>query len=119
MAPPVYDFISDSYTASKPYKLSVVPRKSTPAKAKKSANDEMVDLIGYLGGETPKQQTRAVKLTSQDARVDFSKQPKATQQQFELKLVGDKPGKILDDQKAALFLERVEHYVRDPSELVY
>lgn len=80
----------------------------------------MLDLIGFLGGEQPRkeQQPRAVKLTTDDGKLSFSESKKGPQYQVELKLADDAPGKILNDPKAALFLDRVEYYVRNPTELV-
>ena len=118
MAQPTYDFITDSYESSTPYQLNVSASKyASSTKSTKSSDDEMLDLIGYLGGAKPQQQSRAVKLTGGDARIDFSKQSKAPSQQVELKLQGGAPGKILNDQNANVFLDRIEYYVRNPSEL--
>ncbi|KAI9497296.1 hypothetical protein BDB00DRAFT_23255 [Zychaea mexicana] len=119
LAPPTYDFINDSYEPSKPYMLNVSSSKSmSSGKSAQSSDDEMLELIGFLGGEKPAQEApRAVRLTGGDARIDFSNQPKALAQQVELKLQGGAPGKILNDQNATVFLDRVEYYVRNPSEL--
>ncbi|KAI8144083.1 hypothetical protein BJV82DRAFT_608258 [Fennellomyces sp. T-0311] len=117
LAPPTYDFITDSYESSKPYTLNVSSSKSVSSgKTTKSADDEMLDLIGFFADEQPQKQARAVRLTTEDARIDFSVQPKPSVQ-VELKLQGGPPGKILNDQNAAVFLDRVEYYVRNPSEL--
>ncbi|KAI9244960.1 hypothetical protein BDA99DRAFT_549281 [Phascolomyces articulosus] len=120
LAPPTYDFITDSYESSKPYQLNVSSSKpvSSGNTSTKSSDDDMLDLIGFLAGEQPqKEQPRAVRLTGGDARIDFSKQSKAPSHQVELKLQGGAPGKILNDQNASVFLDRVEYYVRNPSEL--
>lgn len=118
LAPPTYDFITDSYEAAKPYELVVSASKPVASSApSKSADEEMVDLIGYLGGEEPAQAAQSIKLTTKDARINFGELPRQARHQVELKLKDDKPGKILNDPKAAAFLERVEYYVRNPSEL--
>lgn len=118
LAPPTYDFITDSYEPPKPYELVVSASKPVASSApSKSADEEMVDLIGYLGGEEPAQTAQSIKLTTQDARINFADLPRQARLQVELKLKDDKPGKILNDPKAASFLERVEYYVRNPSEL--
>ena len=118
LAPPTYDFITDSYEASNPYLLNVSSTKPVSAlKPKKSADDEMLDLIGYLANQQPKKQPRAVRLTTEDARIDFGTQPKSSVQ-VELKLQGGAPGKILNNPNATVFLDRVEYYVKNPSELI-
>ncbi|KAF7725103.1 hypothetical protein EC973_000429 [Apophysomyces ossiformis] len=120
LAPPVYDFISDSYEPCKPYTLNVSPAQridlSTPRS--RSGDDEMLDLIDYLGGTRSTTQPRAVKLTTSDSRINFSEQQPKHSYNVELKLQGDAPGKILNDKKAAAFLDRVEFYIKSPTELV-
>ncbi|KAI8365262.1 uncharacterized protein BYT42DRAFT_158332 [Radiomyces spectabilis] len=119
LAEPSYDFITDSYSASKPYTLNVTATKRVDGGAKKSQGDDMLDLISYLGNEKPKAAPRAVGLTSEDVRLDFAKQPQnQVIHQVEMKLEGGAPGKILNDAKAAVFFDRLEHYVKNPSELV-
>lgn len=118
MSPPTYDFITDSYEPSKPYELNVsASQRVESGKAPKSQDEEMVDFISFLGGEEPKKETpRAIGLSTKNAQIDFSAQPKVSHQ-VEIKLQDNVPGKILNDQKAATFLDRVEYYVRNPSEL--
>ncbi|KAG0169955.1 hypothetical protein DFQ28_007094 [Apophysomyces sp. BC1034] len=120
LAPPVYDFITDSYESSKPYTLNVSPSRRIDLSPRKtrSADDDMMDLIGYLGGERAPVQSRVVKLTTEDSRLNFSEQPAKYSYNVELKLQGDAPGKILNDKKAAAFLDRVEFYIKTPTELV-
>ncbi|KAI9321495.1 hypothetical protein BX666DRAFT_2017439 [Dichotomocladium elegans] len=121
LSPPTYDFITDSYAPSKPYQLEVSAAKRVDAgKPRKSENDDMLDLIGFLGGEQPaKEAPRAIRLTTQDARIIAKDEPKiSSSYQVEIKLKDSVPGKILDNQKAAVFLDRVEYYVRNPSELI-
>lgn len=115
MNEPTYDFITDSYQTSKPYKMSV----SAPKTAKQSSSSDMLDLIGYLGGEKPKVESRRVNLTTKDTRLDFSSQPKSTNKYtVEVKLDGGVPGAVLNNAKANTFLDRVDYYIRNPSELV-
>lgn len=118
LSPPTYDFITDSYEPSKPYELNVsASQRVESGKAPKSQDEEMVDFISFLGGEEPKKETpRAIGLSTKNAQIDFSAQPKVSHQ-VEIKLQDNVPGKILNDQKAATFLDRVEYYVRNPSEL--
>ena len=86
---------------------------------KSSANNDMLDLIGYLGGSVKKVQERRVQLTTKNATLDFANQPKqGNQYHVQVKLDGGVPGKILANAKANAFLDRVEYYVRNPSELV-
>ncbi|KAI8888778.1 hypothetical protein K501DRAFT_282633 [Backusella circina FSU 941] len=112
---PTYDFITDSYQTSKPYKLSV----SAPKTPKQTSSSDMLDLIGYLGGEKPKVESRRINLTTKDTRLDFSNQPKNNNKYtVEVKLDGGVPGAILNNAKANTFLDRVDYYIRNPSELV-
>ncbi|KAK4519969.1 uncharacterized protein ATC70_010213 [Mucor velutinosus] len=115
---PTYDFITDSYQNSKPYVMQVSGYQRIVSQQKKRSSDhEMLDLIDYLGGASRKQEPRRIQLSTKNAKLDFTQQPKQTHA-VEIKLDGGKPGKILNDQKANAFLERVEFYVRNPSELV-
>lgn len=92
LAEPTYDFITDSYQASKPYVLSVAQKKAQ-AKAK---TGEMLDLISYLGGE--------------------KKQVAPSDNKFiHVKLEGSRT--IVQEQKANAFLHRIEHYISNPNEL--
>lgn len=119
LAEPTYDFITDSYQNSKPYVMQVGGYQRIVSQQKKRSSDhEMLDLIDYLGGASTKQEpARRIQLSTKNAKLDFTQQPKQTHA-VEIKLDGGKPGKILNDQKANAFLERVEFYVRNPSELV-
>jgi hypothetical protein len=86
---------------------------------KSSADKDMLDLIDYLGGQPAHVQSRRVQLETKQAKIDFSKQPKQSNQyHVDVKLDGGVPGKILNDAKANAFLDRVEYYVRNPTELV-
>lgn len=118
LAEPTYDFITDSYQTSKPYVLNVDSQKRVSQQStKKLADLEMVDLIGYLGGEKkPSSSARSIKLSSTSDKLDFTK--KQDNYQVQVKLDGGVPGKILNDQKANAFLSRVEYYIRNPNELV-
>ncbi|KAI9016576.1 hypothetical protein CLU79DRAFT_763318 [Phycomyces nitens] len=119
LAPTVYDFISDTDEPSKPYVLSLSPSKRIDlGQPKKSSDDDMLDLIGFLGGESPASKARTVKLVTGESKINFGEQPSKYTYSVEFKLQGDKPGKILNDGKAAAFLDRVEYYVRHPTELV-
>lgn len=120
LSEPNYDFITDSYSNGKPYVMSVSASQRVyhSQKPKSSANSEMLDLIDFLGGEKPKLESRRVKLGTQAATLDFSKQPKQQQYHVEVKLDGGAPGKILNNQKATAFLDRVEYYIKNPNELV-
>lgn len=114
LAEPTYDFITDSYQTSKPYVLSVASQQRIIQKQAKKSNDaEMMDLISYLGGEKPIQQARRISLQSD--KLDFTKQDNYN---VKVKLDGGVPGKILNDAKANAFLHRIEHYIRNPNELV-
>ncbi|KAI8640999.1 hypothetical protein BD408DRAFT_418916 [Parasitella parasitica] len=119
LAEPAYDFITDSYQNSKPYVMQVGGYQRIVSQPKKRSSDhEMLDLIDYLGSAPAKKPvTYNVRLSTKNAKLDFNQQPKETHA-VEIKLDGGKPGKILNDQKAAAFLDRVEFYVRNPSELV-
>jgi hypothetical protein len=119
LAEPTYDFITDSYQSSKPYVMQVGGYQRIVSQQKKRSSDnEMLDLIDYLGGaSTKKQESRRIQLLTKNAKLDFTQQPKETHA-IEIKLDGGKPGKILNDSKANAFLDRVEFYVRNPSELV-
>ncbi|KAG2229119.1 hypothetical protein INT48_002935 [Thamnidium elegans] len=88
LAEPTYDFITDSYQTSKPYVLSVQDKKTR-------VNSE-VDLIGYLAGER--------KATSKLSRT------------VEIRLDGGE--KINNNEKAKTFLHRIDHYIRNPNELL-
>ncbi|GAA5813985.1 hypothetical protein MFLAVUS_007475 [Mucor flavus] len=88
LAEPTYDFITDSYQTSKPYVLSVQDKKTR-------VNSE-VDLIGYLAGER--------KPTSKLTRT------------VEIRLDGGE--KINNNEKAKTFLHRIDHYIRNPNELL-
>ncbi len=90
---------------------------SRTATKKKSKDQEMVDLIGYLGGEK-KKESSVIRLKTNDTRLDFTKQEKKYKYDVQVKLDGGVPGKILKDTKATAFLDRVEYYVRNPNELV-
>ncbi|KAG1445934.1 hypothetical protein G6F56_009740 [Rhizopus delemar] len=118
LAEPSYDFITDSYHPSKPYVLTVDRTQTIVSEKVQSKDQEMVDLIGYLGGQVEKKESRNIRLTTQDATLDFTKQEKKHRYNVQVKLDGGVPGKILNDPKAAAFLDRVEYYVRHPNELV-
>ncbi|CAO3702222.1 unnamed protein product [Rhizopus stolonifer] len=118
LAEPSYDFITDSYNPSKPYVLTVDRTQTIVPEKVQSKDQEMVDLIGYLGGQVEKKESRNIRLTTQDATLDFTKQEKKHRYNVQVKLDGGVPGKILNDPKAAAFLDRVEYYVRHPNELV-
>lgn len=119
LAEPSYDFITDSYTTSKPYVMHVGSKNRIVQPKKSSADREMLDLIDYLGGQPASVQSRRIQLQTKEAKIDFSKQPKQTNQyHINVKLDGGVPGKILNDKKANAFLDRVEYYVRNPTELV-
>lgn len=113
LAEPSYDFITDSYVGSKPYVLNVDGlQRMTKTKAKK---ETMVDIIDYLGGQPSKAPVRTVSLNQQP--LDASSQ----QQQgyyVDIKLEGGAPGKVLSDQRAKLFMDRLEYYIRHPEDFV-
>ncbi|CEP15596.1 hypothetical protein [Parasitella parasitica] len=119
LAEPTYDFITDSYQNSKPYVMQVGSSQRIVSQPKKRSSDqEMLDLIDYLSGAPAKTAaTRSIRLSTANAKLDLSQRPRETHA-VEIKLDGGKPGKILNDPKAAAFLDRVEFYVRNPSELV-
>lgn len=117
LAEPTYDLITDSHQPSKPYILTVDRTRSVTVEKKKSKDQEMVDLIGYLGGEK-KKESSVIRLKTNDTRLDFTKQEKKYKYDVQVKLDGGVPGKILKDTKATAFLDRVEYYVRNPNELV-
>lgn len=115
LAEPTYDFITDSYQTSKPYVLSVGSHSSKKKQTKK--NDEMMDLISYLGGETNKpKQNKSIRLSSEIKPLDFTS--KFNETFVKVKLEGGAPGQILKQEKANAFLHRVEHYINHPNELV-
>ncbi|KAG1048157.1 hypothetical protein G6F43_009433 [Rhizopus delemar] len=118
LAEPTYDFITDSHQPSKPYVLTVDRTRSVTVEKKKSEDQEMVDLIGYLGGEKKKKEGGVIGLKTNETRLDFTKQEKKYKYNVQVKLDGGVPGKILKDTKATAFLDRVEYYVRNPNELV-
>ncbi|KAI8077919.1 uncharacterized protein B0P05DRAFT_543325 [Gilbertella persicaria] len=121
LAEPTYDFITDAYEPAKPYVMTVGShQRIVPPTPKRSSDHELLDLIDYLGGQSTKkvQEERRVQLTTKSATLDFSTQPKQLQYHVQVKLDGGVPGKILGDQKANAFLDRVEYYVRNPTELV-
>lgn len=118
LAEPTYDFITDSHQPSKPYVLTVDRTRSVTVEKKKSEDQEMVDLIGYLGGEKKKKEGGVIGLKTDETRLDFTKQEKKYKYNVQVKLDGGVPGKILKDTKATAFLDRVEYYVRNPNELV-
>ena len=46
---------------------------------KRSSDHEMLDLIDYLGGaSTKKQESRRIQLSTKNAKLDFTQQPKQT-----------------------------------------
>jgi hypothetical protein len=118
LAEPTYDFITDSYSTSKPYVMRVGNSQRIVQPKKSSADKDMLDLIDYLGGAQPPKESRRVQLQTTQAKIDFSKQTKHKQYHIDVKLDGGVPGKILNDAKANAFLDRVDYYVRNPTELV-
>ncbi|KAI8979465.1 hypothetical protein BDF20DRAFT_869707 [Mycotypha africana] len=99
-----YDFITDSYENGKPYVLQVEPVGSAASSStSRKEHDDMVDFIHYLG----------------DSQREASRHhtSSAATQLFDIKLDGKVPGKILNDAKAKVFLDRVEYYVHHPGEL--
>ncbi|KAI8351800.1 hypothetical protein EDC96DRAFT_518497 [Choanephora cucurbitarum] len=119
LSEPAYDFITDSYQVGKPYVMTVGANQRIAQPVKSSANNDMLDLIDYLGGSVKQVQERRVQLTTKNATLDFANQPKqGNQYHVQVKLDGGVPGKILANAKANAFLDRVEYYVRNPNELV-
>ncbi|CAO3636153.1 unnamed protein product [Cunninghamella blakesleeana] len=102
LAEPNYDFISDSYVPSKPYTLKVNEiQQASPSKKQET----MIDIIDYLGGNTPSYNRLNNKKTTNGYHVD-------------IQLQGGTPGKIISDKKAKLFLDRLEYYIRHPNEII-
>ncbi|CAO3593405.1 unnamed protein product [Absidia cylindrospora] len=120
LAEPTYDFITDSYVGSKPYTLNVNGMQCmSKTKAKK---ETMVDIIDYLGGQSSSSSSTAARTVSLNgSRSSRSVSSDGLKQQgyyVNMKLEGGAPGKLMSDQKARLFLDRLEYYVRNPCELV-
>ncbi|ORY99733.1 hypothetical protein BCR42DRAFT_430072 [Absidia repens] len=116
LAEPTYDFITDSYVGSKPYTLNVNGMQCmSKTKAKK---ETMVDIIDYLGGQSSSTAARTVSLNGSRSGRLSSDSLKQQGYYVNMKLEGGAPGKLMSDQKARLFLDRLEYYVRNPSELV-
>ncbi|KAI8988886.1 hypothetical protein BDB01DRAFT_833922 [Pilobolus umbonatus] len=92
LAPPAYDFITDSYQPTKPYVMTM------NKKSKKENGLDEIDLIGYLGGESVHQKSK-------------------TKMSVEIQLDGGVPGRILNDKRASALLDRVEYYLEHPKEL--
>ncbi|KAI9474057.1 MAG: hypothetical protein EXX96DRAFT_580456 [Benjaminiella poitrasii] len=119
LAEPIYDIISDSYENAKPYVLQVDGGKKMMKSSSQTAeNQEMLDLIDYLGGQQQKEVKTISSLLTQTPKIDFSNQPtrrSTSQYEIEVKLDGEK---VLNNPKAIAFLDRVEYYVQNPNELV-
>ncbi|KAG2181099.1 hypothetical protein INT43_008681 [Umbelopsis isabellina] len=117
LAPPNYDFISNTYEPSKPYSLTISSSKKIGSSSQNTGN--YVDLLDFLGGSRSVSQPKAVKMAASD---DLYLSPAKTSSGFhsvELKLEGgEKKGQVLNDAKASVFLDRVEYYIQHPEELV-
>ncbi|KAI8096927.1 uncharacterized protein BX664DRAFT_325207 [Halteromyces radiatus] len=108
LAAPTYDFITDSYVGSKPYTLNV-DKLQRIGKVKK---ETMVDIIDYLGGQQRSSSAvRTVSLNNIGSSDLFNQQQQGYY--VNMKLEGGAP-----DQKAKLFLDRLEYYVRHPEDLI-
>ncbi|KAI8328153.1 hypothetical protein BC941DRAFT_445561 [Chlamydoabsidia padenii] len=113
LAEPTYDFITDSYVGSKPYMLNVDGLQRMTKAAKK---ETMVDIIDYLGGQ--QQQSSRMRTVSLNHSVSSDGLKQQQQYYADIKLEGGTPGKLLSDQKAKLFMDRLEYYIRHPEEFV-
>ncbi|KAI9280703.1 hypothetical protein BY458DRAFT_500100 [Sporodiniella umbellata] len=117
LAEPNYDFITDRMTPSKPYMLtvSVGPKQTVQAKPR-SQDQEMMDLIGYLGGQEQTKESQVIGWTTGEGQSN--RQENSRRFPLAFKLDGGVPGKILHDKQATAFLDRIEYYISRPNELV-
>ncbi|KAI8062528.1 hypothetical protein BC940DRAFT_308472 [Gongronella butleri] len=109
LAPPTYDFITDSYVGSKPFVLHV---NGVQKRKVASQPETMVDILDFLGGGKGRAAPRS---TVSLQRKATSALPAQAQYQVDFKLQGNK--QITANKDAKVFLDRLEYYIRHPEEL--
>jgi hypothetical protein len=84
-----------------------------------TSSESYEDLLDFLGGAKSVEKPKTVHMASGDDLYLSPVKKSSAYHTVELKLEGgEKKGQVLNDSKASFFLNRVEHYVQHPEELI-